>query len=79
MKIYTYDKYYPIVYPSNYALNLKLHTKKLELLNVQREILREVKRVEKALRDLEYEVYMRKNKELIVERKVSDPILDIYV
>ena len=79
MKIYSYNKYYPLVYPSYSATSLQLHTKKLELLNVEREILRDVKRMEKALRDLEYELYMRKNKELIVERQVNNPTLDIYV
>jgi hypothetical protein len=67
------------VYPSYSATSLQLHNKKLELLNVEREILRDVKRMEKALRDLEYELYMRKNKELIVERQVNNPTLDIYV
>jgi hypothetical protein len=79
MKIYTYDKYYPIVYPSNSATSLELYNKKLELLNVEREILREVKRVKKALNDLEHELYLRKNKELIVERQVNNPTFDIYV
>jgi hypothetical protein len=51
----------------------------LELLNVEREILREVKRVKKALNELEHELYLRKNKELIVERQVNNPTLDIYV
>lgn len=79
MKLYSYDKYYPVVYPSNSALHLKLHNKKLELLNVEREILREIKRVTKAFHDMEYELYMRKNKEVIVERQVANPTLDIYV
>jgi len=79
MKLYSYDKYYPVVYPSNSATSLQLYNKKLELLNVEREILREIKRVTKAFHDMEYELYLRKNKELIVERQVNNPTIDIYV
>lgn len=79
MKIYSYDKYYPIVYPSNLNVQVELHNKKLELLNVEREINRNIARVTKALHQLEYELYFKKNKELIVERQINDPTLDIYV
>jgi len=79
MKLYSYDKYYPVVYPSNAATHMQLHNKKLELLNVEREILREIKRVTKAFHDMEYELYLRKNKELIVERQINNPTIDIYV
>jgi len=79
MKIYSYDKYYPIVYPSNLNVQVELHNKKLELLNVEREIKRNIARVTKALHQFEYELYLKKNKELIVERQINDPILDIYV
>jgi hypothetical protein len=79
MKLYSYDKYYPVVYPSNSATHLQLYNKKMELLNEEREILREIKRVTKAFHEMEYELYLRKNKELIVERQINNPTIDIYV
>ncbi len=79
MKIYTFDKYYPIVYPSNAGTSLQLYNKKLELLDDERKVIREIKRITKALHDLEHELYIRKNKEVIVNRQVSNPIFDAYV
>lgn len=79
MKLYSYDKYYPVVLPANSDTQLQLYNKKLELLNEEREILREIKRVTKAFHDYELELYDLKNKELIVTRQINNPTLDIYV
>ena len=79
MKLYSYNKYYPVVHPTNADTQLQLYNKKLELLNVEREIIREIERVTKAFHDYELELYDLKNKELIVTRQINNPIFDIYV
>jgi len=78
MKLYSYDKYYPVVHPTYSDLQLQLYTKKLELLNVEREILREIKRVTKAFQDYELDLYEKKNREVTVSRQLNNPTLDIY-
>jgi hypothetical protein len=78
MKLYSYDKYYPVVHPTYSDLQLQLYTKKMELLNVEREILREIKRITKAFQDYELDLYEKKNKEVIVSRQLNNPTLDIY-
>lgn len=79
MKLYSYDKYYPVVQPTNSDTQLQLYNKKLELLNQEREILRKIKQVTKAFHDYELQLYDIKNKELIVSRQINNPTIDIYV
>jgi len=78
MKLYSYDKYYPVVHPTYSDVQLKMYNKKLELLNVERELIREIKKVTKAFRDYQLELYDIKNRELIVSRQINNPIIDFY-
>jgi hypothetical protein len=78
MKLYSYDKYYPVVHPTYSDTQLKLYNKKMELLNVERELLKEIERVTRAFRDYQLELYNIKNKEVIVERQVNNPVFDAY-
>jgi hypothetical protein len=78
MKLYSYDKYYPVVHPTYSDLQLRLYNKKMELLNVERELLREIKRVTKAFQDYELDLYEKKNREVTVSRQINNPTLDIY-
>ncbi len=78
MKLYSYDKLYPVVHPTYSDTQLKLYNKKMELLNVERELLREIERVTKAFRDYQLDLYNIKNKELIVERQINNPTFDAY-
>jgi hypothetical protein len=50
----------------------------MELLNVERELLREIKRVTKAFQDYELDLYEKKNREVTVSRQINNPTLDIY-
>ena len=78
MKLYSYDKLYPVVHPTYSDTQLKLYNKKMEVLNVERELLRAIERSTKAFRDYQLELYNIKNKELIVERQINNPTFDAY-
>jgi len=78
MKIYSYDKLYPVVHPTYSDTQLKLYNKKMEVLNVERELLREIERATKAFRDYQLELYNIKNKELVVDMQTNNPTFDAY-
>jgi len=76
--MYSYDKYYPVVHPTYSDTQLKLYNKKMEMLNVERELIRAIEKSTREFRDYQLELYTIKNKELIVERQVNNPTFDAY-
>jgi hypothetical protein len=77
--ILSFDKYYPVVVPSYNPTQSDLYQKRLELFNIERNIIREIERLTRKFHNYELELYAIKNKELIVERQINNPTIDIYV
>jgi len=76
--MYSYDKFYPVVHPTYSDTQLKLYNKKLEIANIERELVRRIQKATNEFQNFQYELYCIKNKELVVDMQTNNPTFDAY-